>query len=68
MVQSTKFVIVPYPIFLSLLTVRAILMIRARTRILLPIIGKDRHESVKLAHIATMQYFINIAEEQCEAD
>ena len=29
---------------------------------------KDRHEAAKMAHIATMQYFINIAEEQCGAD
>ena len=29
---------------------------------------KDRHEAAKMAHIATMQYFINIAEEKCGAD
>ena len=29
---------------------------------------KDRHEAAKMAHIATMQYFINIAEEQCGSD
>ena len=29
---------------------------------------KDRHEAAKLAHIAPQQYFINITEEQCEAD
>ncbi len=29
---------------------------------------KDRHEAAKMAHIATMQYFINITEEQCGAD